>query len=141
MAMASSLNLSSSPSLSPLFSTKTHHFYSSPLFVNNPFLHNLHRCGSLTTVASRQIPLGVSRSSPEVLRAQASLDEREPMVPPYNVLITGSTKGISFSIVQLLNLMWVLDMGFSFFDLILILFLIVKKIYLIFVQHAIYTLY
>ena len=35
------------------------------------------------------------------VRSEASLGKREPMVPPYNVLITGSTKGPPFFILLL----------------------------------------
>ena len=90
--------VSSSPSLSPLFfsSSKTHHFFCYRLFKNNPFIHNMHHhFGASLTFASGQKPLGPSRSGAaiEVTKAQASPSERQPMVAPYNVLITGSTKG------------------------------------------------
>ncbi|KAF4384742.1 hypothetical protein CsatB_011087 [Cannabis sativa] len=100
MAMASSLNLSSSPSLSPLFSSKAHLFFCHSLLQNNPFLHNYHRYATSLTVASR-LGLSSSRGSgPDQVRAQAPSSETEPAVPPYNVLITGSTKGIGYALAK-----------------------------------------
>ncbi|XP_062091646.1 chlorophyll(ide) b reductase NOL, chloroplastic [Humulus lupulus] len=100
MTMASSLNLSSSPSLSPLFSSKTHQFFCHPLLQNNPFLRYSHRYAASLTVASR---LSLSRSGgsgSDQVRAQASSTEGESSVPPYNVLITGSTKGIGYALAK-----------------------------------------
>ncbi|XP_017647167.1 chlorophyll(ide) b reductase NOL, chloroplastic isoform X2 [Gossypium arboreum] len=43
----------------------------------------------------------ISSNSPLLVKAQASINgEREPMVPPYNVLITGSSKGIGYALAK-----------------------------------------
>ncbi|KAF5729374.1 chlorophyll(ide) b reductase NOL chloroplastic isoform X1 [Tripterygium wilfordii] len=40
------------------------------------------------------------RSYPRVRAAQEPSGKREPMVPPYNVIITGSTKGIGYALAK-----------------------------------------
>ncbi|TYG99942.1 hypothetical protein ES288_A10G235300v1 [Gossypium darwinii] len=43
----------------------------------------------------------ISSNSPLLVKAQASINgEREPMVPPFNVLITGSSKGIGYALAK-----------------------------------------
>ncbi|BBG96799.1 NYC1-like protein, partial [Prunus dulcis] len=89
MAVTTSI---SSPSLSPLLFSKTHHTYF-PRLDEHPNFCKFDRC-CLQTVSSRQNPLCLSSSGTWVLnaslvRAEASGNGREPMVPPYNVLITG----------------------------------------------------
>ncbi|KAI3419928.1 uncharacterized protein J3R85_012853 [Psidium guajava] len=56
------------------------------------------------TVGSRQrrelsAHLGVS-SMGSMARVESSASSREPMTPPYNVLITGSTKGIGYALAK-----------------------------------------
>lgn len=99
MAITTSI---SSPSLSPLLFSKTHRTYFPRLDPHHNFC-KFNRC-CLQTVSSRQNPLCLSSSGTWVLnaslvRAEASGNGREPMVPPYNVLITGSTKGRLHSFV------------------------------------------
>ncbi|PON66855.1 Short-chain dehydrogenase/reductase [Parasponia andersonii] len=103
MAMACSLNLCCSSSLSTIFSSKTQ---THPPFENSSSLLNFH---ASLTVASRQNPLGLTRCATGTrLMAQSSASasassserEREPMVPPFNVLITGSTKGIGYALAK-----------------------------------------
>ncbi|OVA00889.1 Short-chain dehydrogenase/reductase SDR [Macleaya cordata] len=60
--------------------------------------------GQNLTVASRQNlrNLGFYGGSPRShsrIRAESTVD-RQPMVPPYNVLITGSTKGIGYALAR-----------------------------------------
>ncbi|KAL6289122.1 hypothetical protein ACE6H2_006632 [Prunus campanulata] len=100
MAITTSI---SSPSLSPLLFPKTHHTYF-PRLDSHPNFCKFDRC-CLPTVSSRQNPLRLSSSGTWVLnaslvRAEASGNGREPMVPPYNVLITGSTKGIGYALAK-----------------------------------------
>ncbi|CAL2238845.1 unnamed protein product [Prunus armeniaca] len=100
MAITASI---SSPSLSPLLFSKTHHTYFPRLDPHHNFC-KFNRC-CLQTVSSRQNPLCLSSSGTWVLnaslvRAEASGNGREPMVPPYNVLITGSTKGIGYALAK-----------------------------------------
>ncbi|XP_008231784.1 PREDICTED: chlorophyll(ide) b reductase NOL, chloroplastic [Prunus mume] len=90
-------------SLSPLLFSKTHHTYF-PRLNPHPNFCKFDRC-CLQTVSSRQNPLCLSSSGTWVLnaslvRAEASGNGREPMVPPYNVLITGSTKGIGYALAK-----------------------------------------
>lgn len=78
--------------ISPLPTPSQHQTYVS-LLCHPPFTS---RC-SLLTVGSRQKTFGFCsvtriRSPSPLMRANASVN-REPMMPPYNVLITGSTKG------------------------------------------------
>ncbi|KAK8333758.1 hypothetical protein V6Z12_A10G223000 [Gossypium hirsutum] len=46
----------------------------------------------------------ISSNSPLLVKAQASIngerEQREPMVPPFNVLITGSSKGIGYALAK-----------------------------------------
>ncbi|KAL6289113.1 hypothetical protein ACE6H2_006623 [Prunus campanulata] len=100
MAITTSI---SSPSLSPLLFSKTHHIYF-PRLDSHPNFCKFDRC-CLPTVSSRQNPLCLSSSGTWVLnaslvRAEASGNGRESMVPPYNVLITGSTKGIGYALAK-----------------------------------------
>ncbi|CAK9157275.1 unnamed protein product [Ilex paraguariensis] len=66
------------------------------------------RC-SLLTVGNRQKPINlVKPATSNLLRIRAetspSVNKSEPMVPPYNVLITGSTKGwVFFSVFPFLH--------------------------------------
>ncbi|XP_072955863.1 chlorophyll(ide) b reductase NOL, chloroplastic isoform X1 [Typha angustifolia] len=55
------------------------------------------RLGSLVVFSGRN--LGHPYRNPNGIRAE-SIDRREPMVPPYNVLITGSTKGIGYALAK-----------------------------------------
>lgn len=106
MAITTSI---SSPSLSPLLFSKTHHTYF-PRLDSHPNFCKFDRC-CLPTVSSRQNPLCLSSSGTWVLnaslvRAEASGNGREPMIPPYNVLITGSTKGRRHSFVFFFSQIW-----------------------------------
>ncbi|GAB2287522.1 hypothetical protein Dimus_021897 [Dionaea muscipula] len=54
---------------------------------------------SYSAVGSRQLP--VARRYPVSVRAETSpSSKRAPMVPPFNVLITGSTKGIGYALAK-----------------------------------------
>uniref|UniRef100_A0A2C9V469 Chlorophyll(Ide) b reductase NOL, chloroplastic n=1 Tax=Manihot esculenta TaxID=3983 RepID=A0A2C9V469_MANES len=77
--------------------------YSHPRFLPPRF----HRC-VFFGVASRQKPINpretinsatVASFIPPMARSLYSMN-REPMVPPYNVLITGSTKGIGYALAK-----------------------------------------
>ncbi|KAI8025642.1 hypothetical protein LOK49_LG02G01710 [Camellia lanceoleosa] len=93
----------SSPSLSspPLCPAKTHYIFSTPPHAS---LHQFHRCRPHSSVT----PISYSNSnsnSPPLIRASSSSSSslsvsRDPMVPPYNVLITGSTKGIGYALAK-----------------------------------------
>ncbi|XP_044460731.1 chlorophyll(ide) b reductase NOL, chloroplastic isoform X1 [Mangifera indica] len=89
---------------SPPFPSKTHEFFSLALSKPNP--HD--PCGYLT-VGSRRNSFTVSKTShsstlrlaPPTVRAEAdSYVKKETMLPPYNVLITGSTKGIGYALAK-----------------------------------------
>ncbi|XP_028123866.1 chlorophyll(ide) b reductase NOL, chloroplastic-like isoform X3 [Camellia sinensis] len=85
----------SSPSLSlppPLCPTKTHYIFSTP---PHAVLHQFHRCRLHSSVTPISISNSNSNSNSPLIRASSSSSlsvSRDPMVPPYNVLITGSTK-------------------------------------------------
>ncbi|KAF3434350.1 hypothetical protein FNV43_RR25453 [Rhamnella rubrinervis] len=102
MAMTASLHVPS-PFPFPLLPSKTSHFLSSPLPEPNPYSRGFYRC-SFPTVSNRQVPhLSISGKwvlNSLTVRSEGSLGNRQPMVPPYNVLITGSTKGIGYSLAK-----------------------------------------
>ncbi|GMP40985.1 hypothetical protein CsSME_00011245 [Camellia sinensis var. sinensis] len=92
----------SSPSLSsppnpppPLCPTKTHYNFSTPPHAS---LHQFHRCRFHSSVT----PISNSNSNSPLIRASSSSlsVSSDPMVPPYNVLITGSTKGIGYALAK-----------------------------------------
>ena len=96
MAISPSL-YSTSSSLSPLLFPKIHHSFLFPFSQPHLTIRKFDRYTFLT-VGSRQNlhlslrPCAVNLNS-QTIKAEASVN-REPMVPPYNVLITGSTKGL-----------------------------------------------
>ncbi|KAF3434345.1 hypothetical protein FNV43_RR25448 [Rhamnella rubrinervis] len=102
MAMTASLHVPS-PFPFPPLPSKTSHFLSSPLPEPNPYSRSFYRC-SFPTVSNRQVPhLSISGKwvlNSLTVRSEGSLGNRQPMVPPYNVLITGSTKGIGYSLAK-----------------------------------------
>ncbi|XP_028123865.1 chlorophyll(ide) b reductase NOL, chloroplastic-like isoform X2 [Camellia sinensis] len=93
----------SSPSLSlppPLCPTKTHYIFSTP---PHAVLHQFHRCRLHSSVTPISISNSNSNSNSPLIRASSSSSlsvSRDPMVPPYNVLITGSTKGIGYALAK-----------------------------------------
>ncbi|EOA12346.1 hypothetical protein CARUB_v10007884mg [Capsella rubella] len=95
MATWSGFNVSSSPFLRLLsYSVKnsTQIPFLSPLFRRRLLAE---RFGLATIVVSRQ-DLLVSSAHAAAIEARVS-GKREPMVPPYNILITGSTKGYALA--------------------------------------------
>lgn len=92
--MASALALS--PTLLPLSRHRRSIFSPAaqiPLLSSIPRPHLLRGIVSLPLVPSGRVLWRV--------RAESTKQEREPMVPPFNVLITGSTKGTSQLIIYL----------------------------------------
>ncbi|CAN1298251.1 Chlorophyll(ide) b reductase NOL, chloroplastic [Linum perenne] len=86
-----SLTPSPSPlSLPPSFSHRFHHYAFSTLSSSRRGTINLKQRPSPRSLAALNSP---------AVNAQASLT-REPMAPPYNVLITGSTKGIGYALAK-----------------------------------------
>ncbi|CAN6697427.1 unnamed protein product [Malus baccata var. baccata] len=86
----------------PLLSSKSHHS-NPPRFHPHPNFPKFDRC-SFPTVSWRQNIGSLSTSDSRLVRASASASDsgsdsesREPMLPPYNVLITGSTKGYALA--------------------------------------------
>ncbi|KAJ4720508.1 putative Chlorophyll(Ide) B reductase [Melia azedarach] len=85
---------------SPPFSSKHHELLFAP--VSKPHFSGL--CGS-ATVGSRRYSLSLGKPSRSLIlisptvRADSSV-KTEPMLPPYNVLITGSTKGIGYALAK-----------------------------------------
>lgn len=99
-----------------LLSSKSDHAFSFPRSDPHPSFPKFDRCSFPTSRQSHPPSLSTNAS---LLRAKASENTRQPMLPPYNVLITGSTKGhpplfISFFVlifllhIILLLLFWVL---------------------------------
>ncbi|KAK3003882.1 hypothetical protein RJ639_019714 [Escallonia herrerae] len=89
--ISSSLHLPTPTSLRPSQSL----YYLSLLHL--PSLQKSHRYRHLSPVGSRQ------KSPTPLLRVSAQenpVKKPEPMVPPYNVLITGSTKGIGYALAK-----------------------------------------
>ncbi|KAA8537064.1 hypothetical protein F0562_029542 [Nyssa sinensis] len=91
---------------SPLFPAKNHEFLFS---LPRPRVsHQNFKSCCLLTVGSRQNSLNSVESGATLIsntatiRAEASSSSpnKEPMVPPYNVLITGSTKGIGYALAK-----------------------------------------
>ncbi|TQD82727.1 hypothetical protein C1H46_031696 [Malus baccata] len=89
----------------PLLSSKSHHS-NPPRFHPHPNFPKFDRC-SFPTVSWRQNLGSLSTSDSRLVRASASASDsgsdsesREPMLPPYNVLITGSTKGIGYALAK-----------------------------------------
>nr|POE53211.1 chlorophyll(ide) b reductase nol, chloroplastic [Quercus suber] len=101
MAMTPYLHFTTFPSLSsPLLFCKPHH----PPFSQPPYLSTLQfNRYTFLSVSSRQNqkPFAVNFSS-QIVNAESSSSSntREPMRPPYNVLITGSTKGIGYALAK-----------------------------------------
>ena len=87
MAMAITPSLLSSP----LLSSKSHHSFLSPF--SQP--HSIHRYTFLSVSCRQNLrPFAVNfNSQTQAIKAESSSATTEPMLPPYNVLITGSTKG------------------------------------------------
>ncbi|XP_062175123.1 chlorophyll(ide) b reductase NOL, chloroplastic isoform X3 [Alnus glutinosa] len=102
MAITPSLH-STSPSLSPLLSPKTHHSFLFPFSQPHLPIRKFDRYTFLTVGPRHNLhlslrPCAVNLNS-QTIKAEASVN-REPMVPPYNVLITGSTKGIGYALAK-----------------------------------------
>ncbi|KAF5446380.1 hypothetical protein F2P56_032014 [Juglans regia] len=97
MAITPSLHFTS-PSLSPLFSPKTHSSFIYPFSQPQNSIRKLHCCSFLNVCSRQNSPCAVNLNS-RIVKAQASL-QGEPMVPPFNVLITGSTKGIGYALAK-----------------------------------------
>ncbi|KAG2672517.1 hypothetical protein I3760_13G045400 [Carya illinoinensis] len=89
MAITASIHFTS-PSFSPLFYPKTHGSFLSPFSQPQNSIRKLDCC-SFLSVCSRQNSLCAVNLNSRIVKAQASL-QGEPIVPPFNVLITGSTK-------------------------------------------------
>lgn len=96
MATSSGFNVSSSPLLR-LRSSSVGNVTQLP-FIAPPCRRRLlaERFGLATIAVSRQI---ISVSPPSATVEASISGKREPMTPPYNVLITGSTKGFIDSVV------------------------------------------
>ncbi|XP_060675930.1 uncharacterized protein LOC112489462 [Ziziphus jujuba] len=104
-----------SPSFFPLLSSKTCHSLPSPLSQQYPYSHSLYH-STFPTVSSRQTPphrlmsmygKWVFNSLTVRSESEPSIN-REPMLPPYHVLITGPTKETRYCVKdgivhQLLN--------------------------------------
>ncbi|XP_030965890.1 chlorophyll(ide) b reductase NOL, chloroplastic isoform X2 [Quercus lobata] len=101
MAMTPYLHFTTFPSLSsPLLFSKPHHPpFSQPPYLSTPQFNRY----TFLSVSSRQNqkPFAVNFSSQIVCaESSSSSNTREPMLPPYNVLITGSTKGIGYALAK-----------------------------------------
>ncbi|KAK6933664.1 Short-chain dehydrogenase/reductase SDR [Dillenia turbinata] len=106
--MATTTLTSRRPPNSLLVSSETQKSSLSPLSRITLFFPKSCQLSSLVAVASRQEPwLSLkpetrirTRSDPLRVIAEASSASAEPVVPPYNVLITGSTKGIGYALAK-----------------------------------------
>ncbi|XP_059652844.1 chlorophyll(ide) b reductase NOL, chloroplastic isoform X2 [Cornus florida] len=106
MAISTAFSHFHSPLLSPLLPAKHHENLFPSLSQPSVSHHKFDRCG-LLNVGSRQKPLnsvdsGVNLISdpPPTSGEDSSSVSTEPMVPPYNVLITGSSKGIGYALAK-----------------------------------------
>nr|XP_048327001.1 chlorophyll(ide) b reductase NOL, chloroplastic isoform X2 [Ziziphus jujuba var. spinosa] len=96
-----------SPSFFHFLSSKTSYSSPSPLSQQNPYSHSLYNC-TFPTVSPRQTPPHrlMSKHGKLVFNSLTVRSEskpginREPMLPPYNVLITGSTKGMGYALAK-----------------------------------------
>ncbi|KAK4552060.1 hypothetical protein RGQ29_032206 [Quercus rubra] len=101
MAMTPYLHFTTFPSISsPLLFSKPHHSpFTQPPYLSAPQFNRY----TFLSVSSRQNqkPFAVNFSSQIVYaESSSSSNTREPMLPPYNVLITGSTKGIGYALAK-----------------------------------------
>ncbi|KAJ9709448.1 hypothetical protein PVL29_001093 [Vitis rotundifolia] len=95
MAITASVSfLSPSPSPSRLFCPQNHNPLSQPFF-SLPF-HSL----AFPTFASPQKRLKPAAIPKNITPSAQASNDSAPMLPPYNVLITGSTKGIGFALAR-----------------------------------------
>ncbi|KAG6630814.1 hypothetical protein I3843_13G038300 [Carya illinoinensis] len=97
MAITASIHFTS-PSFSPLFYPKTHGSFLSPFSQPQNSIRKLDCCSFLSVCSRQNSPCAVNLNS-RIVKAQASL-QGEPIVPPFNVLITGSTKGIGYALAK-----------------------------------------
>ncbi|KAF3954201.1 hypothetical protein CMV_020426 [Castanea mollissima] len=101
MAMTPYPHFTTFPSLSSplLFSKPNHSPFSQPPYLSTPQFNRY----TFLSVSSRQNqkPFAVNFNS-QIVNAESSStsNTREPMLPPYNVLITGSTKGIGYALAK-----------------------------------------
>lgn len=112
MAITASIHFTS-PSFSPLFYPKTHGSFLSPFSQPQNSIRKLDCCSFLSVCSRQNSPCAVNLNS-RIVKAQASL-QGEPIVPPFNVLITGSTKGQSlcFWVSLSFELLWFLRFCFA----------------------------
>ncbi|GMJ11892.1 NYC1-like [Hibiscus trionum] len=84
-----------------LWSSRAHPIIFSPISKPTHFhSYSLTPNASLQKNHSSPTPT-ISSNSPLLVKAQASINgQTQPMVPPYNVLITGSTKGIGYALAK-----------------------------------------
>ncbi|KGN46061.1 chlorophyll(ide) b reductase NOL, chloroplastic isoform X1 [Cucumis sativus] len=100
--MASSTSSSSSLLFTSPFIAHNHGFFISPPSQSRLSLHKF-RSFSLSIPPSRKIsniPTNSVVNSNSVSTKPEEFQQKEPMVPPYNVLITGSTKGIGYALAR-----------------------------------------
>ncbi|KAL4599317.1 hypothetical protein ACB092_11G118600 [Castanea dentata] len=101
MAMTPYPHFTTFPSLSSplLFSKPNHSPFSQPPYLSTPQFNRY----TFLSVSSRQNqkPFAVNFNS-QIVNAESSSTSNtsEPMLPPYNVLITGSTKGIGYALAK-----------------------------------------
>ncbi|CAN0839617.1 Probable inactive leucine-rich repeat receptor-like protein kinase At3g03770 [Linum grandiflorum] len=101
-SMASYSTSSFSSLQSPLSSKPSHHPLPLPVSFSLQFRHHATLSSYRRSPVNRKRPCSSKRFAAltfPVVKAQASVT-REPMVPPYNVLITGSTKGIGYALAK-----------------------------------------
>lgn len=93
MAITASVSFLS-PSPSRLFCLQNHNPLSQPLFSLQIHSH------AFPTFASPQKRLKPTAIPKNITPSAQASNDSAPMLPPYNVLITGSTKGIGFALAR-----------------------------------------
>lgn len=86
----SSMAINASTCSPALLYSKSYHALSFPRSDPHPSFPKFDRCSFSTSRQNHPPSLSTNAS---LLRAKAHENTRQPMLPPYNVLITGSTKG------------------------------------------------
>eukprot|EP00268_Persea_americana_P050204 TRINITY_DN5443_c0_g1_i1.p1 TRINITY_DN5443_c0_g1~~TRINITY_DN5443_c0_g1_i1.p1 ORF type:complete len:395 (+),score=71.60 TRINITY_DN5443_c0_g1_i1:96-1187(+) len=87
--------------LSPPISSSSNAFnFSSVLTRQKPQILGLCPRGIRRVPGNPNLPLRLQSIITTGPESQSQLKKREPMIPPYNVLITGSTKGIGYALAK-----------------------------------------
>lgn len=100
MAIAAVSSSTTCQCLTQFCSPRAYHIASNSNFNSKPTYFQLFLANTSLSLSSTPT---ISFNSPLPVKAQAANPvpgDGQPMLPPYNVLITGSTKGFSFSLPE-----------------------------------------